>query len=142
MSARGQARRFGFDRPYPPASGQGGWVDFGDGRERSDGTRLPDRSPAAQPGTAEPRTAQPKTARPGAAQPGAAQPGSSRRRERDLARLESDIAAREQRIAELETQLADPELYHDASRSKDVVAEYERVRAELESLWQRLAELG
>ena len=42
----------------------------------------------------------------------------------------------------LEASLADPELYHDAARSKEVVAEYERLRAELESLWQRLGELG
>ena len=28
------------------------------------------------------------------------------------------------------------------SRSQGIVVEYERVRSELESLWQRLAELG
>ena len=67
---------------------------------------------------------------------------AARRRERDLARLEGDIAEREKRIADLETRLADPALYHDAAKSKDLVAEYERVRAELESLWQRLAEMG
>jgi len=67
---------------------------------------------------------------------------ASRRRERELARLESEIAAREARVKELETQLADPDLYHDVARSRDIVAEFERTRAEIESLWQRLAELG
>ena len=45
-------------------------------------------------------------------------------------------------MKELEIVLADPELYHDAKRSKDIVAEYERTRAEIESLWERLSELG
>ncbi len=71
-----------------------------------------------------------------------ARQNAGRRKERELARLESDIAERERRLRELEALLADPELYHDAPRSKGIVAEYERVRSELESLWERLAELG
>ena len=67
---------------------------------------------------------------------------SPRKREREIARLEAEIAERETRQRHLEEQLADPELYHDAARSQGIVVEYERVRSELESLWQRLAELG
>jgi len=67
---------------------------------------------------------------------------AERKRERELARVEADIATREARVKELEAVLADPGLYHDAARSRDIVAEYERVRAEIESLWQRLGELG
>jgi ATP-binding cassette subfamily F protein 3 len=67
---------------------------------------------------------------------------AKQKREREIARIEKDITARETRAKALEAELADPELYHDAARSKDRVAEYERLRAELESLWQRLAELG
>jgi ATPase subunit of ABC transporter with duplicated ATPase domains len=63
-------------------------------------------------------------------------------RERETARIESDIERRESRMRELETALADPGLYHDATRSKDLVHEYERLRAETEALWQRLGELG
>jgi len=63
------------------------------------------------------------------------------KREREQARLEKDIEAREARRAVLEEQLADPEVYHDGARAKDLVGEYERVRAELESLWQRIGEL-
>jgi len=64
------------------------------------------------------------------------------KRERETARIEKDIEARETRIAALGTQLADPEIYHDGTRAKELVGEYERLRAEVESLWQRLAELG
>ena len=42
----------------------------------------------------------------------------------------------------LETILADPDLYHDAAKSKTHVTEYETLRAEVESLWQRLEELA
>jgi hypothetical protein len=41
----------------------------------------------------------------------------------------------------LEVQLADPEVYHDGARAKALVTEYERLKAEIESLWQRMAEL-
>jgi ATP-binding cassette subfamily F protein 3 len=74
--------------------------------------------------------------------PDKAAQNAAKKRERELARLEGEISTRETRVKELELQLADPELYHDAARSKDIVAEYERVRAEVESLWERLAELG
>ena len=67
---------------------------------------------------------------------------ASKKRERELVRLEGDISAREERVRELEARLADPALYHDVARSRDIVAEYDRVRAELESMWHRLAELG
>ncbi len=63
-------------------------------------------------------------------------------RERELARLEREISEREARIAALETALADPELYHDAARSKAQVTEYDRLRAELEALYDGLTRLG
>jgi hypothetical protein len=44
-------------------------------------------------------------------------------------------------VKALEAQLADPEVYHDGARARDLVSQYERLRAELESLWQRMAEL-
>ena len=95
---------------------------------RSQGARSAARpGPAATP----PRPPEDRAAR-----------AARRQRERDLARVEKDIETREARVRELETQLADPGVYHDASRSREIVAEYDQVRAELESLWQRLAELG
>ncbi len=64
------------------------------------------------------------------------------KREKEVARIEKDIETRETRMKALETILADPELYHDAAKSKTHVTEYETLRAEVESLWQRLEELG
>ncbi|HEY2953895.1 MAG TPA: ABC-F family ATP-binding cassette domain-containing protein [Candidatus Eisenbacteria bacterium] len=63
------------------------------------------------------------------------------RRAKELQRIEHDIEARELKVKALETQLADPDVYHDGARAKGIVTEYERLRAELESLWQRMAEL-
>jgi ATP-binding cassette subfamily F protein 3 len=90
--------------------------------------------------TADPRAGHPHAGSPHARPDRAAQ-NTARKRERELARLEGEIAAREARLKDLEHTLADPALYHDVARSKDSIAEYERVRAELESLWQRIAEL-
>jgi len=67
---------------------------------------------------------------------------AQQRRERDLARVEKDLSERESRMKALEAQLADPELYHDAARSRALVGEYETLRVEVESLWQKLADLG
>jgi ATP-binding cassette subfamily F protein 3 len=64
-----------------------------------------------------------------------------RQRARDLARIEREIEQREAQVKALEAQLADPEVYHDGARARDLVSQYERLRAELESLWQRMAEL-
>ena len=68
--------------------------------------------------------------------------GAQRAREREAARIERDLEAREATMRGLETQLADPEVYHDGARAKELIAEYERLRTEVESLWQRLSELG
>ncbi|MGH7730316.1 MAG: ABC transporter C-terminal domain-containing protein, partial [Candidatus Eiseniibacteriota bacterium] len=60
---------------------------------------------------------------------------------REQSRIERDIETREERIRLLEQQLGDPEVYQDGPRARELVGEYERVRAELESLWQRIGEL-
>jgi len=122
----------------------GGYDDY----ESTRLSRLTEGSPQRGPTPSKVAVAaRPATARGAASAPAAAPPergsqNAARRRERELVKLEGEISAREARLAELELQLADPELYHDVARSKDIVAEFERVRAELESLWQRLAELG
>jgi len=72
---------------------------------------------------------------------GRADRAARHQREREQARIEKDIEAREARRVVLEQQLADPEVYHDGTRAKELVGEYERLRAELESLWQRIGEL-
>jgi hypothetical protein len=100
-------------------------------------------APAPRGAPSQPAAGKPKPAgAPAAARPDRATQNAGRKRERELARVEADIAAREARVKELEALLADPDLYHDVQRSKDIVAEYERTRAEIESLWERVAELG
>jgi len=94
---------------------------------------------AATPAAAKSGTA---TATPAPVRADRTSQNAARKRERELARLEGEIATRETRIQALEGQLADPAIYHDVARSREIVAEYERLRSEVESLWQRLAELG
>ena len=65
---------------------------------------------------------------------------AERKRAREIERIERDIETREAAMRELETQLADPEVYQDGERARDLVTRYERLRAEVDSLWQRLAE--
>jgi ATP-binding cassette subfamily F protein 3 len=64
-----------------------------------------------------------------------------RKRTRELERLGREIEVRETKMRELEGQLADPEVYQDGARTRDLVTRYERLRAEVESLWQKLGEL-
>jgi ATP-binding cassette subfamily F protein 3 len=118
--------------PYP-----GGYDDYESARLARD------RSAAAPPPPAAPA---PVAVRSGQEAP---RPQTNRRRaqaetsrrERELRRVEGDIRASEARLSEIEARLADPELYRDGPRARDLLAEYERLRAELESLWQRLAAL-
>ena len=70
-----------------------------------------------------------------------AQRATRQKRDKDIARVEKDIEARETQIREVEQQLADPEVYADGPRAKELVQRYERLRSEVESLWQRLGEL-
>ncbi len=127
----------------------GGYDDYESTRltRVAEAAEKPERMPASSPrgGAALSTAPKPKSApaaAPAAARPDRATQNAGRKRERELVRIEADIAAREARVKELEVLLADPELYHDAKRSKDIVAEYERTRAEIESLWERLSELG
>jgi len=63
------------------------------------------------------------------------------RREKKLRSLEADIQSRENEITALEAQLADPEVYQDGARARELVTRYERLRAEVDSMMERLAEL-
>jgi ATP-binding cassette subfamily F protein 3 len=127
----------------------GGYADYESARL----ARAQSTGALAQVAVAAPEANRPKAAgqgaakgRPGAAGPRPAETKEARRnrqqRERESTRIERDLEKREARMKELEAQLADPALYHDAGKSKALVGEYETLRAEVESLWQRLAELG
>jgi len=90
----------------------------------------------------EPPTASPAVARKAAAERKPTAPKrDTGRREREVKKVEEEIVRRESRLRELEASLADPEIYRDGPRAKDLLAEYERLRSENESLWQKLQEL-
>ena len=50
--------------------------------------------------------------------------GDSARRERELRRVEETIQAKETRLSEIEARLADPDLYRDGERTRELLAEY------------------
>ena len=122
----------------------GGYDDYESARIAKVAAAIEDDEPAAAPVAASRDRAAAPVARDSKAERERSREGRKARekRDRELARLEREIAEREKRIAELEMALADPELYHDAARSKAQVGEYERLRAELESLYEGLTQLG
>ncbi len=118
--------------PFP-----GGYDDYESAR------RL--RTQAARDAEANPQSASRAAARepePIATRP-RQRPGSrdKARRERELKRVEGEIERREARLRDLEALLADPEVYRDGNKARDLLGEYERLRGENESLWQQLGEL-
>ena len=60
-----------------------------------------------------------------------------RRRQKQLAEIESLIEVGEQNLAELETTMADPRLYDDPQRSRQVADDYEALKNEIADLYQR-----
>jgi ATP-binding cassette, subfamily F, member 3 len=66
---------------------------------------------------------------------------AERKRAREVERIGRDLEEREREMRRLEALLAEPGVYQDGARAKELVTGYERLRAEVESLWQRLAEL-
>jgi ATPase subunit of ABC transporter with duplicated ATPase domains len=110
------------------------------------GARTPDGAPRARAGRearpAPRAAAAPKPAREAPARGESREQRSARqRREREIQRIERDLETRETRLREVEGLLADPEVYHHGERARELVAEYERLKAEVDSLWQRMSEL-
>jgi ATP-binding cassette subfamily F protein 3 len=64
------------------------------------------------------------------------------KKEKETARIEKDIEVREAELKDVEAKLADPDVYADGARSKNLVKRYEALKAELESLWEQLGELA
>ncbi len=59
--------------------------------------------------------------------------------------LEADIAAQETRLREVEQLLASPDLYRDGDKVKDTTAEFERLKQQLQQLyehWEEAIELN
>jgi ATP-binding cassette subfamily F protein 3 len=121
-------------RLYP-----GGYDDYEAARlARTSGFEAPPPPPAAPPPVAK------KAASESAARPHEDKAARSQRqkKEKETARLEQVIETRETELKEVEALLADPAVYADGPRSKELVKRYEAINAELESLWEQLGELA
>ena len=65
-----------------------------------------------------------------------------RERAREESRLMKAIEGLEARQAEIETELATPEVYANGEKSRELLREYDRVRAEVASMYDRLGGVG
>ena len=125
--------------PYP-----GGYDDYEAARVRRESAasvaepprgrpaRDPVRAPLAASGG---RSSEQRTSRPSPRAP------SASKTKRRLEALEQDLRGREARLHELEASLADPEIYRDGAKARELLAEYERLRGEIETLWEKISEL-
>jgi len=72
---------------------------------------------------------------------------AEQKRQKELAQVESDIEVKEGELAELELLMADPALYQDSARWRDVTLRHQHLQDEVATLYQRwealqLAEAG
>src|SRR4030095_14892301 len=61
---------------------------------------------------------------------------------RELAKLEAGIADREDTLAQTEAQMADPAVYRDGARIRELEAERAALRSELDALYERWTALA
>jgi ATP-binding cassette subfamily F protein 3 len=87
-----------------------------------------------------PPTGTKKTAGPTA--PAAQRPPDPRKRKQEEERLTRELEKQEAELKQIEAELADPGVYADGARTKELLARYEGLRREVDSLWARLAELS
>ena len=69
-------------------------------------------------------------------------PPDPRKRKQEEERLTRELEKQEAELKQIEAQLADPGVYADGARTKELLARYEGLRREVDSLWARLAELS
>jgi ATP-binding cassette, subfamily F, member 3 len=69
------------------------------------------------------------------------QQAETRRRAKEMERLERELEAREAEVKAVEAELADPAVYAEGTRTRDLLARYESLKAQVDSLWQKLGEL-
>jgi ATP-binding cassette subfamily F protein 3 len=66
---------------------------------------------------------------------------NEQKRLKEVAEVEAKIAEREGEVAALEAQMADPELYHDAARWKEISARHAVLKDEVNNLFERWEDL-
>jgi ATP-binding cassette subfamily F protein 3 len=65
----------------------------------------------------------------------------AKRLAREREKVERDLETREGELKAVEATLADPAVYADGARTKDLLARYEGLRKDVDGLWRRLEEL-
>jgi ATP-binding cassette subfamily F protein 3 len=65
-----------------------------------------------------------------------------RKLKESLANLEQSIHQKERELQDLETLMADPELYREGERARDLVSRHKSLRRELQDLYDEWVELG
>jgi len=125
--------------PYP-----GGYEDYESARlARERSSNAPQASPTPKSSEPAPRPARtaPPVSEPALRDARRRERAAASRRDKEKQRVERGIEEREAIVRSLESRLADPDVYRDAERARELLAEYERTRSEVESLWRRLEEL-
>jgi len=134
--------------PYP-----GGYDDYEAARmARADGAARPAETTRPSPSggqtevaraskaDSKPTKSAPKAPRSETPRPrGAADP---RKRKQEEERLTREVEAREAELKQLEAALADPEVFRDGARTKELLGRYEAARKDVDALWVKLAEVS
>ncbi len=126
----------GYD-DYESARGGGS----GGGRDESKGASAPRAPRGRGPGSRklDSVAAAPKEKRaPAEAPDERAAKAEARRRAKEAEGLEREIEEREAEIKSVEAELANPAIYADGPRTKDLLGRYQRLKKEAEALWKRL----
>jgi len=66
----------------------------------------------------------------------------TKKRTQEIGKLEREIEGKEAELKALEAQLADPQVYAEPPRSRELLARYEHLKADVETSWARLEALS
>ena len=86
-------------------------------------------------------TAAANSKKPGTNPRPAALKNEAKRLAREREKVERDLETREGELKDVESSLADPAVYADTARTKELLERYEGLRRDVDGLWRRLEEL-
>jgi ATP-binding cassette subfamily F protein 3 len=127
----------GHVRLYP-----GGYDDYETARMARQSGATPTPAPTPTPATKAAATPAKTAAAKSNGRGGRPERPKSQKKDRETARLEKEIETRESEVKQVEALLADPHVYADGPRSRELVKRYESLKADLELLWEKLGELA
>jgi ATP-binding cassette subfamily F protein 3 len=93
-------------------------------------------APAAKAAKAPAKTAPAATAKPPKPK------GDPRKRKQEEERLARELETRESELKEIEAALANPDVYADGAKTKDLLARYEGARKDVDALWAKVAAIS